>query len=148
MKSGNNYKNSRNLYSYLMFFGRYFIFIGNFLICDGFPQGMKFNKSQLLIMSTVFSSVLGFPNIHKVFTEEVINLAMQAPSPTWVLIVSILKLLLVVASVNWLIQLIKNIELTYRTKPAAVFKDYIIDLVLTGIFSFIGVLLLKLRLHI
>ena len=109
---------------------------------------MKFNESQLLIIGTIFSSVLGFPNIHKIFTEEVINLAMQAPTPTWILIVSILKILLVAASVGWLIQLIKNIELTYRTKPAAVFKNYIRNLVVTGIFSLIGALLLKSRLHL
>ena len=104
---------------------------------------MKLNKSQSLIIKTTLSSVLGFPNIDKIFTEEIIKLLMQAPNTTIILIVSILKILLAIASVVWLIQLINNMRFVHRTKHDAVFQDYILKLVVTGIFSFIGALLLK-----
>tara|TARA_Y100000310_G_C20543324_1_gene744387 strand:- start:158 stop:496 length:339 start_codon:yes stop_codon:yes gene_type:complete len=104
---------------------------------------MEFNKSQLLIMGTISSAVLGFPNINKIFTEEVIKIVMENPSQIMIFLVSIIKILLVIGSVAWLFQLIKNIEITYRTKSDNVFQNYLLKLAVTGILTFFGSLLLK-----
>jgi len=108
---------------------------------------MKFNKSQLLIMGTIFSVVLGFPDINKIFTEEIINIVMQNPSQILIFLVSIIKILLVFLSIAWIIQLIKNVEITHRTKSESVFKNYFFKLVLTGIITLIASLILKNIIH-
>jgi len=104
---------------------------------------MEFNKSQLLIIGTIASAVLGLPDIEKVFSEEIIKIVMQNPSQSIIILVSILKILLIVGSITWLIQLVKNIEFTYRTKSESIFQRYILTLVITGILTFIAMLFLK-----
>lgn len=94
-------------------------------------------------MGTISSAVLGFPNINNIFTEEVIKIVMENPSQVMIILVSIIKILLVIGSVTWLFQLIKNMEITYRTKSDNVFHNYLLKLVITGIFTFFGSLLLK-----
>ena len=104
---------------------------------------MEFNKSQLLIIGTILSAILGFPNITKIFTEEVIKIVMESPSQIMIILVSILKIFLVISSVYWLIKLGKNIEITYNTKSKEAFKNYILKLVLTGIVTLIVIILAK-----
>lgn len=104
---------------------------------------MEFNKSQLLITGTISSAVLGFSNINKIFTEEVIKIVMENPSQIMIFLVSIIKILLIIGSIAWLFQLIKNIEITYRTKSDNVFQNYLLKLTITGILTFFGSLLLK-----
>jgi len=106
---------------------------------------MEFNKSQGIIIGTITSAMLGLPDINKVFTEEVINLVMTNPNPTIILIVSVLKILLVIASIAWAIQLYKNIELTSRTKSQRQFDKYMTKLVITGIITFFLMLFIKAR---
>ena len=104
---------------------------------------MEFNKSQLLIIGTIASAVLGLPDIEKIFSEEIIEIVMQNPSQSIIILVSILKILLIVGSIAWLIQLIRNIEFAYRTKSESVFQRYILTLVITGILAFIAMIFLK-----
>ena len=104
---------------------------------------MEFNKSQLLIIGTIASAVLGLPDIEKIFSVEIIKIVMQNPSQSIIILVSILKILLIVGSITWLIQLVKNIEFTYRTKSESIFQRYILTLVITGILTFIAMLFLK-----
>ena len=94
-------------------------------------------------MGTISSAVLGFPNINNIFTEEIIRLVMENPSQIMIILVSIIKLLLVIGSVTWLFQLIKNMEITYKTKSNNAFQNYLLKLVITGILTFFGSLLLK-----
>ena len=104
---------------------------------------MEFNKSQLLIMGTIASAVLGFPDINKIFTEEIIKIVMENPTYIMIILVSIIKIILIISSIIWLIQLVKNIEITYRTKSERVFQYYLLTLILTGIVTFIVMLILK-----
>ncbi len=98
---------------------------------------MRLNKSQILIIETIITGVFGFPDIHKVFSEEIIKLVMLEPTVSIIILVSLLKILLVILSINWLIQLLKNIELTYRTKSNRIFQNYLIKLVITGLLAFV-----------
>ena len=109
---------------------------------------MEFNKSQLLIIGTISSVVLGFPNITKIFTEKVIEIVMEKPSQIIIVLVSIIKIILIISSILWLIQLIRNMKITYETKSSSVFQNYLLKLVVTGIFTFIGSLLLKNIIHL
>ncbi len=68
---------------------------------------------------------------------------MENPSQIMIILVSIIKLLLVIGSVTWLFQLIKNMEITYKTKSNNAFQNYLLKLVITGILTFFGSLLLK-----
>lgn len=104
---------------------------------------MDLNKSQLLVIGTIFSATLGIINIHKVFTEEIINIVMENPSHTMVALVSILKILLFIISITWLIQLVRNIGITYRTKSEQLFKNYILDLGLTALTTVIFMIFIK-----
>ncbi len=104
---------------------------------------MDFNKSQLLIIGTITSAVLGIPDIKKIFTEEIIKIVMESPSQIMIILVSILKIILVISSVYWLIQLGKNIEITHNTKSKGAFEYYLLKLVLTGLVTFIIMILLK-----
>ena len=100
-------------------------------------------------MGTILSAVLGFPNIHKVFTDGVIQLVSKDPSLTIIVLVSILKIVLVIASVAGFIQLLKNIKLTCnRTRGDKRFDKFMIKLTITGVLSFIGALLLRQFLHL
>ena len=104
---------------------------------------MEFNKSQKIIIRTIAGLMLGFPDIDKVFTKEIIKLAMENPSQVMIFIVSILKLFLVVASIIWLYQLLNNILITYNTKSQDVFwNTYITKLILTGLVTFIIIYLI------
>jgi len=108
---------------------------------------MEFNKSQVLIIGTIASAVLGFPNINKIFTEEIINIVMQNPSQIMIILVSIIKVLLVISSITWLMQLVRNIEITHRTKSERVFQSYLLKLILTGIVAFFVMMILKNIIH-
>ena len=117
------------------------------IVLNYFMVKMEFNKSQSLIIRTIASAVLGFPNINKIFTEEIINIVMQNPSQIMIILVSIIKALLVILSIIWLIQLSRNIEITYRTKSERVFQRYLLKLILTGIVTFSVMMRLKNIIH-
>jgi len=104
---------------------------------------MEFNKSQGLIIGTITSFMLGIPDINKIFTEEVIKIVMKNPTTQIIFLVSLIKILLVIASITWLIQLIKNIELTHRTKNVQQFQNYMFTLLATGFLTFFIVLFVK-----
>lgn len=108
---------------------------------------MEFNKSQLLIIETIVSAVLGVPDINKIFTEDIIKMVMENPSQIIIILVSIIKILLVISSIIWLIQLVKNIDITYKTRSSDVFQNYLITLILTGIITFILMIFLKKIIH-
>jgi hypothetical protein len=106
---------------------------------------MELNKSQIIIIKTIASSMLGFPNIDKIFTEEIIRIAMENPSHTMIIVVSFLKIILVISSVIWLYQLLNNALITYQTKSRDVFINvYLAKLVLTGLVTAVGMYLLLL----
>ena len=109
---------------------------------------MHINKSQRLIIETIGSAVLGLPDINKIFTEEIINFTLNNPMPFLVPLISVLKILLVIGSIYWLIQLIQNIEITYRTKSPNIFQNYIMKLIITGFLTLIATCLIKLRFNI
>lgn len=98
---------------------------------------MEFNKSQLLIAGTIVTSMLGFPNINKVFTEEIIRVALIDSTLTAIIIISILKIALALSSIAWLFQLLKNIEFTYQFHSEDIFNIYMLKLVITAIITFI-----------
>ncbi|MAG78738.1 hypothetical protein CL616_05230 [archaeon] len=104
---------------------------------------MKFNKSQKLIIGTIATATFGFPDINRIFTEEIIKLVMKNPSSIMILLVSILKILLVLASIYWLIQLIKNISLTHTTKSKVAFQNYFFELILTVLITLILMIAIK-----
>ena len=104
---------------------------------------MEFNKSQLLVIGTIFSSVLVIPDLDVLFTEEIIKIVMQDPSAIMIILVSILKIILILSSVIWLIQLIKNIEFTHRTKSKDVFVNFLFTLALTAVLAFIVSIIAK-----
>jgi len=97
---------------------------------------MEFNESQQLVIGAITTAMLGIPNIQAVFTKEIIGIVLQNPAPLMIFLVSILKLGLVVISLDWLIKLAKNIEFTYNRHPRT-FWDYIGTLILTGLITFI-----------
>ena len=68
----------------------------------------------MLIIGTISSAVLGFPNINKIFTKEIINIIIENSSQIIIFLVSIIKILLVISSIAWLIQLIRDMEITYK----------------------------------
>lgn len=104
---------------------------------------MTLNKSQLLIIGAIVSAFLGVPDINKVFTEEVINLVMQNPSPMMIFLVSITKILLTLSVFGWIAELIKNMEFTYRNKSNAIFQCYLFKLVITAIVTFLVMMFIK-----
>jgi hypothetical protein len=109
---------------------------------------MELNKSQKLIIGTISAAVFGVPDIQEMFTKEIVNIVMTNPPPIVVFLVSIIKVLLVIASITWLIQLVKNIEINYNTKSKEVFRIYLMTLVITGITTIIVLLLLKKIIHL
>jgi hypothetical protein len=96
------------------------------------------NKSQKIISGTIISGRLGIPNLEKIFTEEIIKIAMENTSPIMIYIISFAKILLVLCSVWGLIELLKNIELQYRTKNEKEFFNYFIKLIVTGLIIYIA----------
>ncbi len=104
---------------------------------------MTFNKSQLLVIGTISSSVLGIPDINKVFTEEIIRIAIENPSPTMIIVVSLLKILLVILSFAWLVQLIRNIKFTYDMHNSNTFNLYLATLFLTAVITFVVTMMIR-----
>ncbi|NPE26720.1 hypothetical protein HNV12_01810 [Methanococcoides sp. SA1] len=104
------------------------------------------NESQFIIAGGIISAKLGIPNIQKIFTEEIINIVSQNPTLTNIILISLLKITLIVASFAALIQLSRNIEFTYnkwyisRNRPD-VFWNYILGLGVATIITlfFIGI---------
>lgn len=107
---------------------------------------MTFNKSQELIIGTIVTGMIGIPNIQTVFTKEIINMILQNPSPFIVFLASILKLVLIVLSIGWLIELGNNIEFTYNKYYSwrkDIFWNYLANLLLTGEVTFIIMLFIQ-----
>jgi len=96
-----------------------------------------FNKSQWLIIGVITTSMLGIPDINEVFTREIIKVASVNPTLFAIILISVLKIALVLASLAWLFQLAKNIEFTYNNHSENTFYKYLLKLVLTGLIAFI-----------
>jgi len=107
---------------------------------------MELNESQVLIIGTIVTAVLGIPNIQAIFTKEIINMLLQNPSPFVIFLASILKLSLIVLSIGWLIKLSGNIEFTYNKYypwRKDIFWNYLANLLLTGEITFFVMLIIQ-----
>lgn len=104
---------------------------------------MNLNKSQILIIETIFSASFGIPNIRQVFTEEIIKIGILNSIPNSIFFISILKICLIIMSIKWLIDLIKYIRFTHKVKSKRVFDKYILNLVLTFIITTFFIIIIK-----
>ena len=98
---------------------------------------MPLNKSQILIIGTISSAMLGIPDINEVFTEEIAKVVMQNPTPIMIVIVSLLKITLIILSFAWIIQLARNIQFTYEHHNEKTFNYFMFKLVATAIITLI-----------
>ena len=101
------------------------------------------NESQKLIIETIVSSMLGLPNIQKIFTEEIIKIVTFNPSSTIIILVSFLKIILTIAGIFWIMQLAKNIEFTYKNHNSRTFKVYLLKIGATAIITFFIMLIIR-----
>lgn len=97
----------------------------------------------MIIIITVISSVLGIPDVHQVFTSEIVNFVETNPTANTVQLVSFAKLALSINAIGWLIALLGNIKLTLQTKTESQFIKYLQRLIITGTITFICSILLR-----
>ena len=100
------------------------------------------NESQKLVVGTIVSGRLGLPNINKIFTEEIIKIVSINPNSVMVVLISLLKITLIIASITWLIKLGKNIQFTYERHDEETFKNYLLKLITTAIITLIIMIIL------
>lgn len=98
---------------------------------------MPLNKSQLLIIGVIVSGMLGIPDINEIFTEEIVKIVSQNPTPLLIWVVSLLKITLIILSITWIFQLANNVQFTYEHHNEKTFNYFLFKLVATAIITFI-----------
>ena len=86
--------------------------------------------------------MLGLPNIHKVFTEEIIKIVMENPPLTIIFIVSILKILFTIMAFCWIIKLVENLLERYKANKDGFWDIYTPKLIITACLTFSGMALI------